>query len=246
MLRQFRAARRLYDRALDIIPNDPDLMARKAGIYWAEGNLQEAATLLVNVNAQTLSVTAFRIKVTQLRLERNLGEAVRLLQTRQAEFHFASEIEKGLNQVLLAFVQHLAGDTVTAKATAEQALNTLEPLYKDYQDNNTFAALLSLGYAVLGNKNSALNEAERAIALLPTVKDRVSGPAGEENLALIQTIFGENSRAISTLTLLLQKSYNSWLYGPTPVTPALLRLDPTWDPLRADPAFQKLCEEKQP
>ena len=35
-------------------------------------------------------------------------------------------------------------------------------------------------------------------------------------------------------------------YGVTPITPALLRLDPIWDPLRADPAFQKLCEEKQP
>jgi len=29
------------------------------------------------------------------------------------------------------------------------------------------------------------------------------------------------------------------------MTPAVLRLDPVWDPLRADPAFQKLCEEKQ-
>jgi len=29
------------------------------------------------------------------------------------------------------------------------------------------------------------------------------------------------------------------------LTPALLRLDPQWDPLRSDPAFQKLCEEKQ-
>jgi hypothetical protein len=35
------------------------------------------------------------------------------------------------------------------------------------------------------------------------------------------------------------------IYG-MPITPALLRLDPIWDPLRADPAFQKLCEEKQP
>jgi hypothetical protein len=25
-----------------------------------------------------------------------------------------------------------------------------------------------------------------------------------------------------------------------------LRLDPTWDPLRGGPRFQKLCEEKQP
>jgi len=60
---------------------------------------------------------------------------------------------------------------------------------------------------------------------------------------------GENgSRAISTLTRLLQTPYASWIYfyGRMPVTPALLRLDPVWDPLRADPAFQKLYEEKQP
>ena len=72
------------------------------------------------------------------------------------------------------------------------------------------------------------------------------GPGYEENLAVIQTVFGENSRAISTLTHLLKTPYGSYIYGPAPVTPALLRLDPLWDPLRADPAFQKLCEEKQP
>jgi hypothetical protein len=66
----------------------------------------------------------------------------------------------------------------------------------------------------------------------------------EENLALIQTIVGENSRAISVLAQLLETAYDSWLYSPAPITPALLRLDPIWDPLRGDPAFQKLCEEK--
>jgi hypothetical protein len=44
---------------------------------------------------------------------------------------------------------------------------------------------------------------------------------------------------------LLEMPYNSWVYGST-ITPALLRLDPLWDPLRSDPAFQKLCEDKQP
>jgi hypothetical protein len=123
---------------------------------------------------------------------------------------------------------------------------TLEPLYKNQQDNAAFEGVLSLSYAILGNKDSALKEAERGITLLPSAKDRALGPAFEENLALIQTMFGENSRAISTLTRLLQTPYNGWVYAGTPVTPALLRLDPLWDPLRADPAFQKLCEEKKP
>ena len=55
MLRQFPAALKLYDRALDITPNDPDVMAAKASIYQAQGNLQEAAKLLSGVNAQTPS-----------------------------------------------------------------------------------------------------------------------------------------------------------------------------------------------
>ena len=50
MLRQFPAALKLYDRALDITPNDPDVMATKAGIYQAQGNLQEAARLLSEIN----------------------------------------------------------------------------------------------------------------------------------------------------------------------------------------------------
>ncbi|KAG0506350.1 MAG: hypothetical protein Udaeo_02590 [Candidatus Udaeobacter sp.] len=246
MVRQFPAARKLYVRALDIMPDDPDLMAEKAAMYQAEGNLQEAAKLLAKVNAQTPSRTAFGSKITQLTLERNLGEAVRLLQTRQAQFHFASEMERGGFQVSLAFTQRLAGDAAGAKANAEQARNTLEPLYKNQPDNSWFPSFLSVAYATLGEKDSALKEAEHAIMLSPSTQDRVYGPNNEEILALIQTIFGENSRAISTLARLLQTPYSSWLHGPASITPALLRLNPVWDPLRTDPAFQKLCEEKQP
>ena len=243
MLRQFAPALKLYDRAVEIVHNTPDLVVAKAAVYQAQGNLQEAAKLLSEVNAQTPSVASFAID--QLRLERNLGEAVRLLQARQAQFHFTSEIERGINQVTLAVVQRVAGDTAGAKTNAEQARNTLEPLCKNQPDNYLFAGMLSLANAALGEKNSALKEAERAITLLPSARDRMYGPGLEENLALIQTMFGAN-QAISTLTQLLQTPYYSWFYSQTPVTPVLLRLDPLWDPLRADPRFQKLCQEKQP
>ena len=128
--------------------------------------------------------------------------------------------------------QRIAGDTALAKAYAEQARNTLESLKKDQPDNAFIAAALAVAYAMLDEKDLALNEAQRATTLLPSNKDRLSGPAFEENLALVEMIIGENTRAIATLTRLLQTPYGGWLYSPTPITPALLRLDPIWDPLR--------------
>ena len=144
----------------------------------------------------------------------------------------------------LALAHHVAGDTAHAKADAEQARNTLESLKKNQPENAFVAAALAVAYAMLDEKDSALNEAQRAITLLPSNKDRLSGPAFEENLALVEMIIGENTRAIATLTRLLQTPYGGWLYSPTPITPALLRLDPLWDPLRAIP-LSKNCARKR-
>jgi len=244
-LRQFPTAEKLYDRALDILPNELSLTALKASIYQAEGNLQDAAKLLVQVNEQTNSDVAVRIKLTQWRLERNT-EALRQIQTRETRLQFTSGIEKGSKQVGLALAQRIAGETAQAKADAEQARNTLESLKKDQPDNAFVAAALAVAYAILDQKELALNEAQRATTLLPSNKDHLSGPAFEENLALVEMIVGENSRAIATLTRLLRTPYGGWLYSPTPITSALLRLDPIWDSLRSDSMFQKLCAEKQP
>src|SRR5436190_6959583 len=231
-LRQFPKSEKLYDRALDILPNELSLMALKASIYQAEGNLQEAAKLLVQVNAQTNSEVAVRIKLTQLRFERN-PEAIQWVQTRQTRLPFTSGIEKGSKQVGLALAYHVAGDTAHARDDAEQARSTLESLKNDQPENAFVAAALAIAYAALDEKDSALNEAQRAITLLPSNKNRLSGPAFEENLALVEMIIGENSRAIATLTRLLQTQYGGWLYSPTPITSALLSLDPLWYHLRS-------------
>ena len=245
-LRQFPRAEKLYDRALDILPNEVSIMALKASIYQAEGNLQEAAKLLAQVNLETNSDVAVRIRLTQWRLERNYTEATQWVQGRRDRLRFFSGIDKGSKQLGNALVHRVAGDTAQAKAFAEQARNTIEPLRKEQPDNAFVAAALAVAHAMLDEKESALNEAQRAITLLPSNKDRLSGPGFEENLALVEMIIGENSRAIATLTRLLETPYGGWLYSPAPITPALLRLDPLWDPLRADPSFQKLCEEKRP
>jgi len=246
MLRQFPLALKLYDRVLDITPNDVDVMASKAGIYQAEGNLAEAARWLSGVNEQIPNEATFSIKINQLRLERSYAEAVRLLEARLAQFRFASSYDKGYEQVVLALAQRLAGDKTGAQLTAEQARNTLAKLYRDEPDNIYLGARAAQGFAATGEKDAALKLAERAVMLWPRSKDELTGPTFEENLALVQTTIGENDRAISTLARLLHTSYNSWIYDPVPVTKAFLKLDPIWDPLRADPAFRQLYEEKLP
>src|SRR5262249_36405532 len=61
-LRQFPAALKLCDRVLDITPNDPGAIANKARIYQAQGNLQEAARFLSELNEQTPTDT-FYVKI---------------------------------------------------------------------------------------------------------------------------------------------------------------------------------------
>ena len=96
----------------------------------------------------------------------------------------------------------------------------------------------------LGDKAAALAQSERAIASNPIEKDAVDGPVPIEILARIAAQIGEPDRAIAAIQKLLSIPYEGALASNAPLTPALLRLDPMFDPLRNDPRFQKLCEDK--
>jgi TolB-like protein len=237
MLRQFPAALKTYDRVLDIVPNDPDTIAFEATIYQAEGNLEQAGKLLAGLNAQTPSFDAGVTEINQLILERHCDEAIRLIHSRFTESRDVSDIETIFGQLFLVGAQKCAGDIAGARATAQQLLPALETLCKKDPDNPNFAAGLSRIHAVLGEKDAAIKEAERAITLLPSLKDAVDGPGYVDNLAFVEVMVGEGSRAIPRLQRLLEIPYRHCL------TPALLRLDPKWDPLRGDPRFQKLVEQ---
>jgi len=240
-LRRFDAALKICDRGLDISPNDLDFMAAKAALYQAEGKIANAGKLLQNVNPVTPSIAAVTPKITQFWLERDHSSAIAFLQARFAQHHFRSDLEKGIFRAVLAFSERFAGNDSAVKAAAGQARDILVPLCTTQPENSFAAFWLSRAYALLGDKDAAYAEANRAKQLGEEKGLRLTP---EENLALIDTIEGNNARAISILAQLLQVPYESAMYD-TPVTPALLRLDPMFDPLRNDPRLRKLCEEKQ-
>ena len=122
----------------------------------------------------------------------------------------------------------------------------MEPFLKEQPDNFSLIEDLALINMSLGDKAAALAVSERAIAANPVEKDAVTGPIPIEILARVAARTGEPDRASVALQKLLSTPYSgSFAFG-VPLTPALLRLDLMFDPLRNDPRFQKLCEEKQP
>ena len=241
--RQFEIARSFLDRALQIRPDDVETKAAKAAMYQAQDKLTEADKYLAEVNALTPSYEAIGAKVTQLRLERKNDEAVQLLKTRIGQFEFGSYIEEAVFGYFLAFAQHVAGNKAAAQATAAQTRDRLVQLTREQPDNDWLAVILSQTYAIAGDKNAAWKEAERVKRITSSLADVAVGPFADENMAVVATLSGEKSRAIELLSHLARISYSGWLYG-YPVTPAALRLDPIWDPLRSDSAFQKLCQDK--
>ena len=111
---------------------------------------------------------------------------------------------------------------------------------RDHPDEPAFHAALAKVYALLGRKDEAIREGQRAVELCPENKDAVRGPFYAANLAFVYTQTGEADQAIALLTRLLATP------AAERITLAHLRLSWEWDPLRGDERFQKLIAGPEP
>jgi predicted Zn-dependent protease len=143
------------------------------------------------------------------------------------------------NAADVADLQALSGDNASSQSNFRLVRDRATALAREQPENVRYLGVLAQALSHLGEKEATLSVIDKLMAL--RAGDLRNQPGVEEQRARILSLFGEKDQAIEILQRLLQTRYSGW--ATVPLTPALLRLDPDFDPLRGDPRFQKLCQE---
>jgi TolB-like protein/predicted Zn-dependent protease len=237
MLRNFDAANKTIDRALQIDPKGISLWGIKAKLAISEkGDLSVGETLLEKAKSFPMT-SEERLKMiggqaNLLLAQRKYQEVLQLAASVPDDTFAAVPGSLAYKYFPLGIAHKALGDDAAARAAFLKAKNTLEEQLKQKPDDADLRVQFAKLLAWLGEKDAAIAEAQRAMDLRPESKDAFEGPQITEQVAQIYTILGDNTRAIELLDELLSR--------PSEVTSQSLKLDPAWDPLRNDPAFQAL------
>jgi serine/threonine protein kinase/Tfp pilus assembly protein PilF len=245
-LRRFPEALVKLEQILNITPDDIDTTVLKARIAQAEGDLPRASALLAPLRLGADYANALETQVYQAILESRPAAVVAQLKEILSKPDQALGYYNGELRFWLGWAQEVAGDHAAARESWTQARSELEPLLKEQPENFILMGDLALTNMGLGDNAAALTLAERAIALFPVDKDALTGPRPLDILARVAARIGDPDRSISTLEKLLSIPYEAPLAANPPLTPALLRLDPMFEPLRKNPRFQKLVAASAP
>ncbi|MBA2430519.1 MAG: tetratricopeptide repeat protein [Chthoniobacterales bacterium] len=231
-LGRFNEARERIDRALELEPNNVHLLVQKAETYQAEGDFDTAGKLLEQVPFDPREDIATKARLRQWLLLRDYGRAIEALRRVLAAPEDLAPVFIASYRGRLGAAEKLAGNASAAQRELSRARDELDALVTAGDRNPMVITDLLLVCALLGDKAGV----ERAAALLQNDinNDALAGPSMLQMIAAAQAQLGESNAAIATLSRAVAAR------GEGSLTPALLRADPLWDPLRDDPRFQQL------
>ncbi len=229
-LRRYDEALAVSTRGLQLAPGDAALNETRAMTYLARGDLPGARSALASAlrHSDPAAVTAYF--ATYYDLFWVLDDAQRALLFRLRPGYF--DDDRGAWGLALAGAHALEGSRVRARAYADSARAAMEAQVRDAPDNAQLHVLLGTALAYLDRKADAIREGRRARELSPLSANAFNGTYIQHQMARIYILVGEPEQALDELESLLPHPYF--------VSPGWLRIDPTFDPLRKHPRFQKL------
>jgi TolB-like protein/class 3 adenylate cyclase/Tfp pilus assembly protein PilF len=236
--RRYADEARTYDRALTIVPADPNTRILRAliALDW-RADIKPFQATLATLVAENPSV-APDIDLPRYALcERTAAAATRTLTNYPRE----GVVNNGVNYPYAYWqgaVARCQGDSAKARTAFTATRGEVEKTVEEQPDFAAALSLLGMIDAGLERKEEALREGRRGCELLPISKDAIDGADLAINLAQIYAWTGEKDRAIEQIAAVERV--------PSPLSYGLLKLHPYWDPLRGDPRFEKIVASLAP
>jgi serine/threonine-protein kinase len=231
LMRNFNEAIRYYERAIILSPDWGSTYGYKASAVLRQGGDAAAARTVV-LGTPAVTEKPFVQLLADFDLyERKYEKA---LQSLDEAAHAVSESQFYYTPLNLVrgMVYSRMGNSRLARLYYDSSRVFLETELTSHQDDPRMLVSLGLAHAGLGQKEDAIRSGQRAVELLPMSKEAYRGAYLVEGLARIYTMVGDYEAALERLELLLSV--------PSQLSPALLNIDPVWDPLRKNPRFKAL------
>jgi len=244
MTRQLDAAGQAFDRAIDLGADQPMLKVQRAlyvTLFKTGNNGALRATLATLPASMAEDQGALTWRLACALADRDWPQASELVEKMKRHeddrnfSYSAVPVPVNCYFILLARLQGEQPDSKPSFAETREKLNLK---VQGSPGNAKLLSNLAVVDALLGKKEDAIAEANRAVNALPVSKDAIDGPGVQMNLAAVYAWTNEPDQAFEQLDI-LAKLPNGIYYGN-------LKGDPYWQPLRKDPRFAKLAAELAP
>jgi eukaryotic-like serine/threonine-protein kinase len=230
-LRRYPEAIAAVDRGLVLAPENTGIIETKAMVRLAQGDLQGARRVVSEAVAHIDPTTVVATFGNFYELYWILEPDQRDLLLRLTPSAFG---DRATWAIVLAQTYRLQGDRARTRAYSDSAMAAFDERIRDTPSDPQSHVFRGLALAYLGRKAEAIAEGEKAVALQPITTDTYLGPYIQHQLVRIYIETDEPEKALDRLEPLLRMPYY--------LSPAWLRIDPTFDPLRTNPRFRKLAE----
>ena len=241
-VRRYAEARRLYEQALSILPNDPFatyLLGFNSFAQTGEtAEWQKPLQLIAQQGPEAARGVAFPLLLCGW-MQRDQGEAEKALALIPAEGVANSTDEASIpREYCVGRTAWLFGNKELARTSLTAARSIFDRTTREQPDYPQAWAYLGLTDAMLGQCNEAIQEGKRACDLLPYTKDSWIGPTFITYLGVIYSLCGDKEAALQQLKISAEL--------PTGVTFGELKASPDWDSLRGDPRFEQITASLAP